>query len=301
MLVTVRELLRDASDKLRSVGVDTPRLDATVLLSLVTGRSRVELLTNPDFIPVAESIQVYLNLIERRFKREPLAYITGEREFYGIPFHVTPDVLIPRPETEILVETAISFLKSLKSQRAGDGKAQSSSPADAGVIVVDIGTGSGVIAVSVARNVQDALVYATDSSRSALKIARENAERAGVSDRIRFIAGDMFDPLEGQTFDLVLSNPPYIPTDEIDALEPEVSVFEPRQALDGGADGLDCYRIIARGVPMVLKPSDAVMVEVGAGQASEVAGLFAANGLENMRIVKDYAGIDRVVVAQRRS
>ena len=279
---TVRELLLRAVDELRAAGVDTPVLDAEIMLSRTLGRSRTELLAHPEAVPPQEVVERFSGWVSRRSRREPLAYIIGEREFYGICFEVSPAVLIPRPETEILVETAIGLIKDVPAPR-----------------IADIGLGSGAVAVSIAKAAPDAVIYGTESSVDALEIARRNAQRADAHNRTHFLQGDLLEPLAGMTFHLIVSNPPYIPSDEIESLQPEIAKYEPSQALDGGPDGLECHRRLAGSASAYLEDKGVLAVEVGAGQADAVEGLFRAAGLRGVRSVRDYSGIERVVLGER--
>jgi len=262
--------------------VDTPILDAEVLLSHAWGRSRTELLTHPEVIPPREVAGRFSGWMSRRFRREPLAYIIGDREFYGVSFEVSPAVLIPRPETETLVEAAIGLIRD------------ASAP-----MVADIGVGSGAVAISIAKAVPAALIYGTESSADALEIGCRNAQRAGVQDRVHSLQGDLFGPLAGMTFRLIVSNPPYIPSDEIESLQLEIAKYEPRQALDGGPDGLDYHRRLAGDAFAYLKENGVLAVEVGAGQADAVKALFRAAGLRDVRSVRDYGGVERVVLGEK--
>jgi len=279
---TVRELLLRAVDELRAAGVDTPVLDAEIMLSRTLGRSRTELLAHPEAVPPQEVVERFSGWVSRRSRREPLAYIIGEREFYGICFEVSPAVLIPRPETEILVETAIGLIKGVPAPR-----------------IADIGLGSGAVAVSIAKAAPDAVIYGTESSVDALEIARRNAQRADTQNRTHFLQGDLLEPLAGMTFRLIVSNPPYIPGSEIEGLQPEIAKYEPRQALDGGPDGLECHRRLAGGAGAYLEDKGVLAVEVGAGQADAVERLFRAAGLRGVRSVRDYGGVERVVLGER--
>ncbi|MHB0997952.1 MAG: peptide chain release factor N(5)-glutamine methyltransferase [Armatimonadota bacterium] len=276
--INIRELLRSAVEKLSSAGIDTPILDAEVLLSHASGLSRVQMIAHPEYTLNQDIYDLFINWIDRRYNREPLAYITGEREFYGITFKVTPDVLIPRQDTEILVETSLNLIKHI------------SNPA-----IADIGVGSGAITVSLARYLPNASIYGTDSSDGALQIASDNADRAGVGDRLHLIKGDLLNPLNAMKFDMIVSNPPYIPTAEIDKLEPEVAKYEPRGALDGGPDGLDYYRRLISEAPAYLKSSGILAVEIGIGQSGDVSYMYKTHGFHDVCIKKDYSGIDRVV------
>jgi len=277
-MLTAEQLLRDAVAKLREAGVDTPILDAEVLFSKVTCRSRAELLAHPEYQPAANGIDQFEQWVARRVNREPLAYIIGEREFYEITFRVTPAVLIPRQETETLVETAIELLRDKPH-----------------ALVADIGLGSGAVAVSIARSLSNVTVYGTESSDTALEIAKLNA----VGRYTYFLKGDLLEPLAGMQFDLIVSNPPYIPSAEINVLPPEISKYEPRQALDGGPDGLDCLRRLASESPEYLKCGGTLAVEVGMGQAESVKELFSSNGFVSVRSVCDLMHIERVVIGER--
>ena len=219
--------------------------------------------------------------------REPTAYITGNREFWSLDFRVSPDVLIPRPETELLIEVALRLAKEICSAR---------SPR-----IIDLGTGSGAIAVALASELTSAEIVATDISAEALVVATVNAVRNGVAERIRFVQGDLFDPIQPEKpADLVVSNPPYIRRSDIDMLVPEVSRWEPRYALDGGLDGLEYYRRIAAQAFRYLAPHGALAVEIGAGMSQAVAALFQdAAECAAVNIYNDYAGIERVVVARK--
>lgn len=279
---TIQSILRSAVLVLRGVGTDTPMLDAEVMLSKVMGWPRVELLTHPEFHPTLHDIERFSDMMDRRARREPLAYIIGERSFYALDFEVSPGVLIPRQETEILVEAAVEIMKKLPNP-----------------IVADIGLGSGAIAISIAKAVSNAVVYGTESNDSALEIARKNAERLGVSEHVHFYKGDFLQPLQGLCFDLIVSNPPYIPSGEIEHLQPEVAEYEPREALDGGLDGLDYYRRFAVEAPEYLRPGGILAVEVGAGQSSSVQEIFRNAGFTNVRSICDYSNIERVVLGEK--
>lgn len=281
---TILELVRLATQFLAQKGIASARLDAEVLLAHVLGKDRVYLYVNFDQPLESREIDAYRTLIVRRGRREPVAYLTGGKEFFSHTFTVNPHVLIPRPETEILVETVIEWAK-------GRGA----------VVLADVGTGSGAIAVSLAAALSEATVWATDISEEALRVAERNAQAAGVSGRIRFVQGSWLDPLRGQAVDAVVSNPPYIPTDEIERLAPEIRLYEPRLALDGGRDGLDAYRVLVVEAAAVVRPGGWLAVEVGAGQAARVAAMGERAGWAVDRIVPDHAGIERVVCLRRRA
>jgi release factor glutamine methyltransferase len=283
----LRQTLAVSVQRLLHAGIDTARLDAEVLMGHVLGLTREQLLASADFLLSEVHLRRYHELLRRRLEREPIAYITGRQEFWSLEFRVLPDVLIPRPETERLVEISLALARELSKTSS--------------LQVLDIGTGSGAIAISLAKELPSAVIWATDVSPAALEIARSNAAGNGVAARIRFFHGDLFEAVGEFTgrFTLIVSNPPYIRSAETDALEPEVSRWEPPGALDGGADGLDFYRRIARQARDYLAPNGAVAVEVGADMGKEVSRLFTAAGYyTGVAIFQDYAGRDRVVVAR---
>lgn len=282
---TVKALLAWTTDFLKKKNVDGPRLEAQILLAHVMGCPKIELLARSGDEPTDDERAKFKDLIRRRVEGWPVAYLVGKREFYLLPFEVTPAVLIPRPDTETLVLEALRLLKGR--------------PAPA---VLDLGTGSGCIAVSVAHQCKPARVTAVDVSPDALDVAKRNAAAHGVAGRVAFVAGDLFAPLPaGSTFDLVLSNPPYVTPAELAALAPEVRDHEPRLALDGGPDGLAFYRRIAADAGRHLNPGGTVLVEVGHTQAAAVQALFAARPeWEVGPVVKDLGGRARVVSAKKR-
>jgi release factor glutamine methyltransferase len=216
--------------------------------------------------------------VRRRALREPIQYILGETEFWSLPFHVNPAVLVPRADTEILVEEALTRVEGT-------------------VRVLDVGTGSGAIAIALAHENPDIVVTALDCSESALDVARSNALRNGVAEHITFLAGNL-ETLPSGPFELVVSNPPYIPSGDWQQLMPEVRDYEPRLALDGGTDGLEAYRQLTAQVGTILTPGGWLLVEVGIGQAEEVSALFKAANLIDVSQRDDYAGIPRVVMGR---
>lgn len=259
-----------------------------MLLRTALGISKENLFLNPHATISLSEFDALMVLITRRARREPLAYITGEREFYGLTFKVTPAVLIPRPETEHLVEAVLE-----------PNTGSSGSPLlGQGGNLLDVGTGSGCIVVALAKALPGAQVWATDLSEEALAVARENASRHGVT--IRFLQGDLLAPLPPELrFDAIVSNPPYIARSETPSLEPEVKDFEPSLALfDTQDDGLGFYRRLAQEAVPRLAPGGRLLVEVGMGQAEAVAALWHQAALENIEIIPDYAGIGRVVTGQ---
>jgi release factor glutamine methyltransferase len=275
----VRPLIEAAEQILRQAGVESPRLDAELLLAAAAGVTRIELLSR--IVAVDETARDrFAQLVARRAAREPLAYILGRKEFYSLELEVGPGVLIPRPETEILVEVSLEELG-----RRGDPR------------VLDVGTGSGAIALAIAVGAPDAHVVATDVSASALAVARRNVERLGMAGRVEIRLADCFmdggEPLG--RFDLIVSNPPYVRDGEIEGLQAEVSRYEPRVALAGGTDGLDFYRLLSRAARQHLTEGGKIAVEIGAGQAADVAAIFRSSGFSEIIMRKDLCGIPRVV------
>jgi len=272
---TVLRILQWTAGHFAQKGIEGGRLDAELLLGDTLGLDRVGLYMNFDRPLTPEELGRFRQQVQRRAGREPLAYIQGETEFWSLPLRVGPDVLIPRPETEILVEEALK-------------RATPSS------IVLDVGTGSGAIAVALSHELPGASVTGFDISPGALQVAAENARRNGVQGRLKWIAGDLA-RLPAGPYDLVVSNPPYIPKGEMAGLMPEVGGFEPHLALCGGADGLDCYRHLARQAPGCLRSGGWLLLEVGAGQDNAVRDLLDRAGLTETFCRADYAGIGRVV------
>ncbi|MBO8165328.1 MAG: peptide chain release factor N(5)-glutamine methyltransferase [Brevibacillus sp.] len=287
--VTVREALVWASSFLRQAGSKDPKFEAELLLRYLLNLDRTRfIMALPE--PIASSdLEKIKQLCQRRAQREPLQYIVGGQEFFGRWFSVQPGVLIPRPETEILVEETLRYADWLWSDASS-------------LAVVDIGTGSGAIALTLAAERPQWRVTTIDLSEQALAVARRNAERLKVLSRVRFLRGNLAEPLMAaeERVDLLISNPPYIPSDEVDRLDPEVSRYEPRLALDGGEDGLDCYRRLAASLPRLLKQKALVAFEVGIHQAQAVRQLLIDSGvIEGVAAVTDLAGIERVVIGWR--
>lgn len=279
---SVGALLDQAVRTLRGFGIDQPRLDAELLLAWALGWSRERLLRDWDGVVPREAVSVFANAISERGRRVPLQYLRGTQEFWGLSFVVSPAALIPRPETEHLIETSFEEVD----------------PRGSAIRVLEIGTGTGCIAVSLAVNRPAWRFVATDLSNWALALARRNAVRHGVQDRVRFVCCDLFSGLRLDRFDLIVSNPPYIMSEAIPALQPEVSAYEPRIALDGGGDGLDFYRAILDGAAGSIHPSARLILEIGAGQRERVSRLAKRFGF-SFREVNDLAGIPRVLVLYR--
>jgi release factor glutamine methyltransferase len=256
--------------------------DAETLLLHLIGKNKAWLMAHSDDEFAGCSAIGYAGLLERRRKGEPIQYITGETEFYGLPFRVTPDVLIPRPETEHLVEKVLELAARFDRPR-----------------IVDVGTGSGVIAVALAHKLPTAQITATDVSAEALIVARENAERNRVADRIRFLEGDLLAPVTGTQFEFAVSNPPYVPESDRGSLAVEVREYEPAQALFAGGDGLSIYRCLIPGARALLVPGGFLALEIGCGQDTAVRGLLADSSFERIEFTADLQGIPRVVVGRK--
>jgi release factor glutamine methyltransferase len=254
------------------------RLDAEALLLHVTGKNRAWLLTHGDEEFGGCTAARYGAMLQRRQLGEPIQYITGECEFYGLPFRVTPAVLIPRPETEHLVERALELARNRNEPR-----------------ILDVGTGSGAIAVAIAHGLRSARVTAIDLSEGALDVARGNAGRNGVD--VRLLRGDLLEPVAGELFDIVVSNPPYVPQSDAETLAVEVREHEPHLALFAGGDGLNIYRRLIPQALSALVPGGHVLLEIGYGQADAVRDLLEAGGFQAVQHVDDLQGIPRVMVA----
>lgn len=280
---TIKALLAWTADHFAKKGLDSPRLDAELLLAHVLNCKRIDLIVRYDEQPNDSQRATFRELLQKRLERCPTAYLVGTREFYLLPFEVNSAVLIPRPDTETLVDVAMEFLKKR--------------PAPA---VLDIGTGSGCIAVCLAHMAKAATVTAVDVSPDAVAVAQRNAKRNDVADRVTLKVGNLFAPVEpGSTFDLIVSNPPYIPPSELETLMPEVKDHEPRIALDGGTDGLSFYRRLTAECLGWLKPNGMLAVEIGHTQDGAVRELFESSGLKAVKLIKDRAGRPRVVAGLR--
>jgi len=277
---TVLDLLKWTAGYFAGKGIENGRLDAELLLAEILKLNRIGLYLNFDRPVDRDELAVFRALIERRARREPIAYILGRCEFWSLTFKVTPDVLIPRGDTETLVEAALKVLPQ-------------------GGSLLDVGVGSGAIALAIAHERPDAQVEGIDLSPAALAIAAGNAQRLGLADKVALRSGDLF-ALDGNCqYDVIVSNPPYIAIGEEATLMPEVRDFEPALALFAGDDGLDCYRALIPTAKTALKDSGILLVEVGAGQAAAVAELFASSGYAEIFTNRDLAGIDRVVAGRK--
>jgi release factor glutamine methyltransferase len=279
---TIETIVRWATDDFRGRGIDSPRLDAELLLAHALGATRMQLIVDSKRPLSPPELARFRDLVKRRRVREPVAYLLGEREFYGRKFRVDKRVLVPRPDTETLVEVALRRTRDRSmSMRA-----------------LDVCTGSGCVATTLGRERVTSHVLATDLSEDALVVARDNALRLGAYN-VAFRRADLLASLRGP-FDVITANPPYIPTAEIGTLDADVRNFEPRGALDGGADGLDLVRRVVEGARALLEDGGILAVEVGAGQAGEARACFERSGYVEVDIARDYAKIERVVSGAHR-
>jgi release factor glutamine methyltransferase len=281
---TVGAVRREWAKRFRAVGVDSAELDARILVGCALGLDRAALASADGRQLGPDEEAAIAALAERRLAREPVARIVGRKEFWSLPLAIDANTLVPRPETETVVEAALAVIDD-----AG--------PRTRPLRIADLGTGSGAILLALLSELPNAWGMGTDVSPAALFAASENARRLGL-DRARFLACDMAAALRGP-FDVIVSNPPYIASHEIAALAPEVRDFDPLTALDGGTDGLDFYRSIAAAAPALVAPRGALIVELGAGQSQAVAALFAAGGLVPLPPRPDLGGIPRALVAKR--
>jgi release factor glutamine methyltransferase len=301
---TIAQTLAWGEAEFTAAGITSPRLDAEVLLAHSLGTNRAALYARLHTALSVPQIEAFRHLFRRRLRREPLPYITGVREFWSLEFAVDRRVLIPRPETELVVETVLQLLNS------GEGKRffPHPSPLPKGARefcgkILDVGTGSGCIALALATELPDAEIWGTDISVEALAVAAANAHRHNVHRRVRFLQGDLFAPVAGRghLFELIVSNPPYIARHDLPALQPEVRDWEPPNALDGGTDGLNFYRHLLREAPHYLSPNGWLVTEVGAGQDAVIMPLLREHeGFAGSFCTPDYAGRGRVVAAQKR-
>lgn len=280
--MNVKHALSIASDILRSNDIEAPVREAGVLLAFVMKKDISCVYAHLEDELTNELKDAYMEVVAKRSGRVPFQHISNNQEFMSLDFYVDENCLIPRPDTEILVETALQIIKSYNSERKGP------------IRILDIGTGSGAIAVSLTYYDKNVVVDAIDISKKALEIAKMNAQKHLVHDRIRLINADFFSFKPTKPYHMVVSNPPYIPNEEINHLMPEVRVYEPTLALDGGEDGLCFYRGIASSIRHLLVQGGTVLTEVGIGQDAQVKEIFENQGL-SVSIYKDYAGINRVL------
>ncbi|MCT4619000.1 MAG: peptide chain release factor N(5)-glutamine methyltransferase [Marinisporobacter sp.] len=286
MALKIQDVLKLAVERIKETKACTPLLDAEVILCHTLKKDRLFLYTHRDHVLKEEEVRVFNECIEKRTQGMPVAYIVRKQEFMGLNFYVEEGVLIPRPDTEILVERVIEWTKKRKNDNR---------------TIVDLGTGSGAITISLAKYIENTFVYSIDLSRHALEIGKKNAILNEVTENTLFLEGDLFTPikdkLEGKV-DILVSNPPYIPRKEIEKLQIEVKKFEPKTALDGGVDGLDFYRKIIDEAPNFVKKGGFIGLEVGHDQADVVKRMMENKGdYYEIEKIKDLAGIERVVVA----
>ncbi len=286
---TIQKLLNWVVGYLADKDIDLPRLSAELLLSDVLGLKRIELYTNFDKPVTQQQLDRLHGLVKRAGRHEPIAYLLGKTEFYSLKFKVSPDCMIPRPETELLVDRAVEFLRSRNGEQS----------------VCDLCTGSGCIAIAIAKNFADAGIIATDISKAALNIAAENLTVHNLEGRVQLLCGDLFEPimqhLDAGKFDLIVCNPPYVSAAEFEKLGKNVKDYEPKLALFAGDDGLDIYRRIIEKVEAFLKPGAALMLEIGYAQGPAVKEMLEqANCFSKIAIEKDFNSNDRVVIATKR-
>jgi release factor glutamine methyltransferase len=286
---TIRDLLQVTGEYFKQKGIEGPRLSAEVLLAHLLGLSRIHLYLQFDRPLTEAELSGYRALVKRRLEQEPLQYITGTQEFWSLEFSVDPSVLVPRPESELLIETSLSLLDKGRIPRGDQPR------------ILDLCTGSGALAVALAKEIPGGMFWASDISRDALRVAVSNASKHGLENRIRFLIGDLWQPVKEErlVFDLIVSNPPYIRSDALDALCPEVR-YEPRSALDGGEDGMAVIRKILLEGPGYLHPGGWILMEMDPEQTSTALRLMEGTGqYESLERVKDYSRRYRVVVGRK--
>ena len=278
---SIKELITRAESTLAASGIAEPRREAMSLLALALQQDKTFLYARPEYVPSTSEIALFDSFLERRSRREPLQYISGVQEFYGLEFDVTRDVLIPRPETELLVEESLKILR----ETGGDG-------------ICEVGTGSGCIVVSILKELSNVTAVGLDRSSDALKIARRNSEKHGVGGRLELIESDVFDALSNEKFDVIISNPPYVPAVDINGLQPEVRDFEPHLALTDDLDGLSIIRRIVEGSPRFLKSRGHLVMEIGFNQSPAVVKMFDRSRWTAPELAPDLQGIPRIVSAR---
>ncbi len=291
------EKLKEIAESLKTHGFEPAGKEAEILVKHGLGISTVKIFSdNPE---LSEEQAVALgNMLRRRLRREPVQYILGYEEFLGLKLLVGSGVLIPRPETELMAEQAIKTVNSNKLQVASKNKSLSLIPRPSSLSILDLCTGSGCLALALAKKFHDCEVYGTDISETAIEYAKKNAIINDIKN-VTFLKGNLFEPLKKLfTVDLIISNPPYVRTGDIKSLQPEIKDWEPVAALDGGADGLGFYRELIPAARGFLKDSGIIMLEVGAGQSGRVADIIKSSGYELLEIIKDYAGIERIIKAK---
>ncbi len=281
IIVNIFETLQKAAEILKQNGIAEPRREARSLLELALGKDKTFLIAHPEYELSETEKNEFQIFLTRRASREPLQYIRGFQEFYGLDFVVSPGVLIPRPETELIVETAIEILKTKENPR-----------------FCEIGVGSGCISIAILHGIKNSFAVGADVSEKALEVTKINAGKNSVSDRLRLIQSDVFENFENEKFDLVVSNPPYVPTGDFAALQREVRDFEPHTALTDGGDGLSIIEKIVSGSPKFLKPACFLLMEIGFNQSKKAEKMFDRNIWETIEFLPDLQGIPRIVKAR---
>ena len=283
--MVAREILHEAARKLEMAGIPSPHLDAELLLSFCQGCDRLEFYKNPALTVDETALMQFQKLVERRLQWEPLAYLVGQKEFWSLVLEVNNDVLIPRPDAEVLLEKALQIVCQIDA---------------AAIRILDLGTGSGAIALALAKELRHAQIVATEISEAALAVAGKNAQQLGLEAQIDFRQGDLFAPVAG-FFDIIVSNPPYIADEEYDQLPPGVRNYEPREALIAGRQGTDFYEKIIDQSPGYLQKNGWLVLEIGATQQTRVISIMEASGYyQDIGIRNDYAGLPRVIKARRK-
>ena len=280
--MNIAETLKNATEILQQNGIAEPRREANSLLAFTLRKDRTFLITHHDYELSREESEDFQSVLERRANREPFQYIAGKQEFYGLDFTVTPDVLIPRPETEIIVENAIEILKLREDSR-----------------FCEVGVGSGCISISILHNVENASAIGLDISAKALEVAKINAKKHRVSERLELRFSDVFENLRDEKFDLIVSNPPYISREDIKDLQAEVRDYEPLNALTDGKNGFSIIEKIIADAPRFLKPEGFLLMEIGFGQAEKSKRFFAAESWQMIEILPDLQGIQRTIKARK--
>lgn len=278
----VIDVIEWTTEYFKKHGISSPRLDAELLLGYVMNKERLQLYLDFEEVVPKEHLAKYRELVKKRSQRVPVSYLINRKEFLSLDFYVDENVLIPRPETEVLVETIL--------QDKSDSRR-----------LVDVGTGSGAIAISIAKTRTNWEIFAVDVSPEVIEIAMQNAQKHGVEENITFLQGNLFEPIDSSlSFDWIVSNPPYIASDKFDDLMPEIREYEPRIALDGGEDGLDLIRSLIEGAPSFLVPEGKIAIEIGFDQGNAVRSLIESNpAYTECNIIQDYSGNERVVVASK--
>lgn len=297
---TIGVALHAATRRLKGCGSDTPKLDSELLLGHVLGWTRAQLYTHMERPLRDEERETFERLVERRLSYEPVAYLIGQKSFYGLDLFVDRRVLIPRPETELLVDLALDIIMQVDHAvaRAANGNSSGPDPRLASVSVVDVGTGSGAVSLAIAANTHAARVCGIDISADALAVARSNAQRHQLADRVQFLHGDLLEPLDDRV-DVIVANLPYVAQHEWTHLAPDIAQFEPGLALAGGEDGLDVIRRLVGQAPAKLRPGGMILLEIGASQGADVAALARQHFPDALvEVVADYAYHDRIVRVQ---